>query len=213
MNYTKAILIGVILIILLAVITRIMKPKPPLEATNVPIRKDATVVAFGDSLVWGFGSSAGKDFVSLLSSRLGVPIINAGKNGDTTASAMQRLDADVLSKHPDIVIVLLGGNDALQQVPIDQTFANLSDIIDRIQGSGAKVLLLGVRGSLLDDVYRTRFDQLAKDKNVAYVPDILQGLFGHSDTMYDFIHPNDKGYAEIADRVEPVLRTLLRSGR
>ena len=62
------------------------------------------MVAFGDSLVAGRGAPAGRDFVSLLSERLGVPIINAGHSGDTTRAAMTRLDSDVLSRDPRIVI-------------------------------------------------------------------------------------------------------------
>ena len=80
-----------------------------------------TIVAFGDSLVEGRGATPGRDFVSLLARRLNTRIVNAGRSGDTTAAALARLDSDVLSRDPKVVIVLLGGNDYLRRVPTEQT--------------------------------------------------------------------------------------------
>src|SRR5688500_19342598 len=68
-----------------------------------------TVVAFGDSITVGVGTTGDNDFVSRLSNRTGVAIINAGRSGDTTGSALARIDSAVLSRGADIVIVLLGG--------------------------------------------------------------------------------------------------------
>ena len=172
-------------------------------------RSGSSIVAFGDSLVAGFGASEGNDFVSLLSRRIGRPVINAGRNGDTTDSGYARLEADVLSQDPRIVVLLLGGNDALRQVPAEDTFERLGAMIDRIHAVGAAVVLVGVRGSILGDTYRSGFGALAEDKQVNYVPDILAGIFGRPSLMADPIHPNDEGNGRMADRIEPVLRELL----
>jgi len=173
------------------------------------IRKDLKIVAFGDSLVTGNGSTNGNDFVSVVSKDLGIFIINAGVPGNTTMDGLARLETDVLSQKPDVVIVLLGGNDALRQVPEVQTFENLSKMIDQIQRAGAKVLLLGVRGGIFGDRYKENFDRLAKEKKLVYEPNILNGIFGHSNLMSDGIHPNDKGYKIIAERVGTELRKLI----
>ena len=95
------------------------------------------IIAFGDSLVAGNGTTAGGDFVSVLSQRLGVPIVNAGRPGDTTASALDRLSGDVLSRDPRVVIVLIGGNDLLRRVPRQETFARVRTIVERIRARGA----------------------------------------------------------------------------
>jgi acyl-CoA thioesterase I len=168
-----------------------------------------TVIAFGDSLVAGRGAPSGRDFVSLLSERLGVPIINAGRSGDTTRAALARLDNDVLSRDPRIAIVLLGGNDYLRRVPIDETFANLTTIVDEIRSHGAAVVLVGVSVGLLSDPYAAQYESLAHQTTAAFVPDILGGIIGHGNLMSDTIHPNEQGYGIIADRLEPVLRELL----
>jgi lysophospholipase L1-like esterase len=40
------------------------------------------------------------------------------------------------------------------------------------------------------------------------IPDILDGIMGHPGLMSDSVHPNGRGYAMVADRIEPVLRAL-----
>lgn len=175
--------------------------------TNYP-PKNQTIVAFGDSLVEGVGASAGNDFVSVVARTLGKEIINRGKSGDTTADGLARID-DVLAEDPGIVIVLLGGNDALRRVPKKDTFANLGAIIERLQATGAVVVLLGVRGGILGDGYAEDYETLAETYHTAYVSNVLEGLITNPEFMHDGIHPNDQGYAIVAGRVAEVLQTVL----
>lgn len=169
--------------------------------------KDGPIVAFGDSLVAGYGSTNNGDFVSLLSTQINEPILNLGISGNTTADGLARID-EVLDENPRIVILLLGGNDFLRKVPREETFANLRTIIDRIQADGAVVLLLGVRGGLLSDSADELYEDLARDTGSAYVPNILKGLFTDARYMSDAIHPNNAGYIRVAERVLPVLKKI-----
>ena len=168
-----------------------------------------TIVAFGDSLVEGRGATPGRDFVSLLARRLNTRIVNAGRSGDTTAAALARLDSDVLSRDPKVVIVLLGGNDYLRRVPTEQTFANLEKIVDRIRRRGAAVILVGVSVGLLSDPYASEYIAVARRNAAGLVPDILDGIMGNNDLMADSIHPNDRGYAIIAERLEAAVREMV----
>lgn len=176
--------------------------------TNYP-SAGTDIVAFGDSVVVGYGATQGKDFVSLLSQRIGQPIVNLGVNGDTTEKGMQRLK-QLDAYNPKVVILLLGGNDALQRVPSDVTFANLRTIIADIQKRGAVVLLLGVRGGLWNKTFDREFETLADETGSAFVPDVLDGQFGNKAFVTDGIHPNDAGNARIAERVYLALEPLLR---
>ncbi|MBP9757572.1 MAG: arylesterase [Candidatus Pacebacteria bacterium] len=178
------------------------------KITNYP-SAGTDVVAFGDSLVVGFGANANKDFVTLLSEQIGEPIVNLGVNGDTTAKGVDRLK-DLDAYKPKVVILLLGGNDALQRVPPAETFANLRTIIADIQKRGSIVLLIGVRGGVVNGVYPEEFEKLADETGAAFVPDVLEGLFGEKQYMADGIHPNDAGNRIIADRVYPSLAPLLQ---
>lgn len=167
------------------------------------------IVAFGDSLVSGVGATEGNDFVSVLSNKIGKPIINLGRSGDTTAMAMTRLD-EVLGSNPKIVLLLLGGNDYLRRIPKEETFSNLGVMIEAIQNQGAVVVVLGVRGGVLSDNYEEDFESLSSKYNAAYVPNVLDGLIGHSNLMYDSIHPNDAGYQIISDKIFPVIEGLIK---
>jgi acyl-CoA thioesterase I len=168
------------------------------------------VIAFGDSLVAGEGASRGDDFVSELSRRLGLFIINAGVPGDTTETALLRLDRDVLARDPKVVLVLLGGNDAIRRIDRAQTFQNLDAIVARIHARGAAVVLIGIQSGLLNDRYDSEFEDLARRNGAWLVPDILNGIIGQGELMSDTIHPNSKGYEIMADRIEPVLREVIR---
>lgn len=166
------------------------------------------IIAFGDSLVQGVGASNGNDFVSVLGRRVGQTIINLGRGGDTTGAALSRID-DIFRHTPRVVIVLLGGNDSLNKVPDEETFKNLAAIIEFIHNKGSAVILVGVQSGVLRDRYDNEFEALAEKYRTGFVPDILNGIIGDSRYMSDIIHPNDAGYALIAERIEPVLRGLL----
>ena len=176
--------------------------------TNYPLGSTGPVVAFGDSLVSGVGAAPGNDFVSVLSEQIDEPILNLGQSGDTTQDGVNRIDA-VLEQEPRLVIILFGGNDFLQRIPPEETFANLGVIIERIHRSGAAVMLLGVRGGLLRDEYRSQYDQLSETYQTAYIPNVLDGLFGTPEVMSDPVHPNDKGHQLIAEKILPELELLL----
>ena len=177
------------------------EPLPPQAGTQI--------IAFGDSLVKGKGASRGKDWVSRVSRQTGISILNKGRNGDTTRSALSRLDKDVLTQDPRVVILLLGGNDAIRNLPRQETFQNLALMIDRIQEVGAAVVLVGVRGGLLLDRYEGEFKTLSREKRTYYIPDIMDGIWGNQSWLADRVHPNDLGYRHMADRIAPVLTSAL----
>lgn len=165
------------------------------------------IVAFGDSLVYGYGATKGNNFVSVLSTSIGVPITNLGVNGDTTASALERIDA-VADTNPDIVIVLLGGNDALRRVPVSETEENLNSIISTLKQEGNEVILVGVIGGFPSDPFKPMFQRLSETHGVEYVPNVLSGIIGTTNFMSDEIHPNDAGYAKIAAKIQPALEQV-----
>ncbi len=170
---------------------------------------EGPIVAFGDSLVKGVGAPEGQDFVSLLSVKIGEPVINLGVPGDTTADGLVRL-GEVTDLEPRIVIVLLGGNDYLKKIPKAETFTNLKSIVTTLQSDGILVVLLGIRGGLLNDRFEEDFEQLAEETGSVYVPNVLDGIFGKSALMSDTVHPNSEGYKIIGDKVHRALKDVLQ---
>jgi acyl-CoA thioesterase I len=161
------------------------------------------VIAFGDSLTEGYRVESGQGWPEQLSAIVGRPILNRGVSGNTTGDALARLERDVLSADPRVVLICLGGNDMLRRMPADQQFDNLRTIVRRIQDKGALVVLLGTEGfKLLSDVdYGDRYQRLAEETGAVYVPDLMDGVLGDPASMIDQIHPNARGYAKIARRI------------
>lgn len=178
------------------------------EITNYPTKVDGPIIAFGDSLVEGVGAKPDESFVSRLSEKIDEPIINMGVAGDTTQNGLGRLNT-LLDKKPRIVLLLLGGNDYLRRISKEETFNNLRTMIKRIQDTGAIVILLGVRGGLLQDHYDNEYKRLAKDTGSVYVENVLAGLINNPEFMYDSIHPNALGYEKIAEKIYPKLVEVL----
>jgi acyl-CoA thioesterase-1 len=167
------------------------------------------VICFGDSLTEGVGAAAGEDYPSQLARRLDLPVINAGRRGDTTADALNRLPQDVLARNPRLVIVLLGGNDFLRQVPVPETRRNVRAIVERFQSEGAMVALAGMRLGLFTNEYGALFEESAAQLGAYYLPEITKGILANAKLRSDAFHPNAAGYSLLAERVAEGIKPLL----
>ncbi len=136
-------------------------------------------------------------------------MINAGRDGDTTGSALARLQRDVLDEDPLMVIVLLGGNDALNRVPRDETMNNIDRLVGRCVDAGAMVVLVHAKYGVFKDPYRGDFKRIAKKHGAVFMPNVLNDIFGNPRAMSDQIHPNNTGYAVVASRIAQVVEPLL----
>jgi len=171
----------------------------------------SSIICFGDSLTAGEGAGPGEDYPSVLAGRLKQPVINAGVPGDTTRDGLARIRTDVLDRGPKLVIVEFGGNDFLHQLPRDETFGNLGQMVDLIQQKGAAVALVDLGVDLtLGSGYREGMRRLARRKGAILIPDVLKGIFADPDLKSDQIHPNGRGYAVMAQRVYIGLKPYLQ---
>ena len=174
--------------------------------------QDAVIIALGDSLTRGYGMVApGKNFVTFLSEDLKIPIINAGKTGDTTSDALVRLNVDVIDKNPDVVMILLGGNDYFEGRSVEVIEVNIKTIVENIKRmTHAKVILIGGDKNRVPE-YEKSFAKMSLWGEVdEYVPNVLSGISLRKDLLYDGVHPNEKGHRAIADKILPVLEKVLR---
>jgi acyl-CoA thioesterase-1 len=171
------------------------------------------IIAFGDSLTAGYGAGPGEDYPSRLSARIGVSVINAGVSGDTTESALARIEPDVLTRDPRIVIIGLGGNDFLGNVPIARTETNLRTIVQQVQAAGAMVVLLGFRFPGFRGDYEAMYKRIAKDERCLFIPNLLRGILTEPKLKSDEIHPNAAGYDLMAERIDGPMKKLLEKAR
>jgi acyl-CoA thioesterase-1 len=196
--------------------------------------KDKTLVCLGNSLTAGYGAStpgiddSTKSYPAYLQEKVNIPVINAGISGDTTAGALARIDTDVLSKNPLIVIIELGANDLFQRIPLAATKDNLQDIINKINDGNRKIYvakfyteavareIAGSNGitdytmqTLLINQYDEMFEEIASSNNVELIEDIWSGVW--SIHMSDDVHPNAKGYEIMANNYYNALQPYLQS--
>jgi acyl-CoA thioesterase-1 len=180
------------------------------------------ILAFGDSLLAGYGLHDGESYPAKLEAALrargiNARITNAGVSGETTGEGLARLAGvlDGLPAKPDLVIVSLGGNDMLQGSPPAETRANLAAILRLLKQRGIRVLLLGMmaapdlRAGYARD-FNPIYPGLAHEYGVGLVPFFLQPLVGKPDLVQpDRVHPTALGVEEmVAATVDDVADAL-----
>jgi acyl-CoA thioesterase-1 len=177
-----------------------------------------TVAVLGDSLA--VSPSLQASFPAELQRRLDAErlpwrVVNAGRNGDTTAQGLARLD-DVLRARPSVLILALGANDGLRGVPVPTVHRQLDEIVRRATASGARVLLCGMetppfRGWDYSMAFHGIYPEIARTHQLPLVPFLLAGVFGNLDmNQPDMIHPNAAGARRIAETVWPFLEPMVR---
>jgi acyl-CoA thioesterase-1 len=182
------------------------------------------IVVIGDSLTAGLGLATGDSYPSLLQERLKTDgldfeVVNAGVSGDTSAGGWSRVDW-ALQGDVRVLIVALGGNDALRGLPTEQLQQNLAQIIERAQAHHVEVILAGMEappnyGRDYIVAFHKVYPALAKRYGVALVPFLLLGVAG-SDALNqpDGIHPTAAGARIVANNVWAVLKPMAeRLGR
>lgn len=204
----------------LALLAGLLLRLPPAGAA-APARP--TLLVVGDSLSAGYGLETGAGWVDLLRKRLETrrpawDVVNASVSGDTTAGGLARLPALLARDHPQLVIIELGGNDALRGLSLADTRANLTRMVALSRKAGARVLLVGMQippnyGPTYTRRFAAIFPAVAKAERTALVPFLLAGVVSRPDWFQaDNIHPTAKAQPVLLDTVWPHLLPLLRSG-
>lgn len=182
--------------------------------------KRPVLVCFGDSLTAGLGTGQGQSYPDYLQDdldklRYRYRVVNEGVSGNTTKDGVERLP-EVLALDPAVAVVEFGGNDGLRGLRIDDTRANLDEIVRTLKGAGVKVALAGI--TLPPDYgpdYIKQFDDtytvLAKKYRVPMLPFLLKDVYGLPGMMQrDEIHATAKGNVVVAQNVVSLVLPLLK---
>lgn len=182
---------------------------------------ERNIVVLGDSIAAGYGVDQDESFPALLQSLIAekdrsARVVNAGVSGDTTSGGSRRISW-VLKQPVDVLIIELGGNDALRGIPPEITRKNLETIIGkaREKNPDMKILLAGMQihqnmGKDYADKFKALFENVAKEQQVALVPFLLEGVGGVPElNQADEIHPNVEGHKRVAQNVWKVLEPML----
>jgi acyl-CoA thioesterase I len=183
------------------------------------------IVVVGDSISAEYGLARGSGWVALLGQRLAAgkspwTVDNASISGDTTSGGLARLPGVLKQHHPKIVVIELGGNDALRGTPMAETRKNLDAMAALAAGAGARVVIAGMMvppnfGRKYQAEFARMYADVAASHHAALVPFIFAGIADRPDAddwfQADRIHPLAKAHPIILDNVWAQLKPLLKS--
>ena len=189
----------------------------PDAGTADPLQ-ERPVLVLGDSISAAYGMDLEQGWVALVAERLpgdGPPVINASISGDTSAGGLRRLPALLAEHEPQLLVIELGGNDGLRGYPTDKLRDNLAGMARMATSAGAQVLILPMEippnyGPRYTGAFRQAFRDAAEASGTRLGPFILQNIATRPGLMQgDGIHPTAEAQPLIADRLAPVLQSLL----
>lgn len=182
--------------------------------------RSCPVLVIGDSISAAYGLERSQGWVALLEQKLDqenidCAVINSSISGDTSAGGLARIDRELSTNHPRVVIIELGGNDGLRGLPPEVIRANLQEMIGRSRSSGAEVILLGIQippnyGKSYTALFEAVYHHLAAELPIEFIPELLTGIGDHPEYMQaDGIHPNQAGQPLITNRIWEKLQNIL----
>jgi len=181
------------------------------------------IVMLGDSLTAGFQLPAGAALPAALQrdfddKEIRAKFVNAGVSGDMTADGLQRYDWSVTGSNADLLVIALGANDFLNELPAATPRKNLAAILERAKKDNLPAVLIGVTipGDAQDEreaAYAAIYPDLSAQYGVPYYPNMLSPIAGKPELLLqDGIHPTAEGVeamaAGIADFLEPLVKDL-----
>jgi acyl-CoA thioesterase-1 len=181
--------------------------------TTLAERQGLLIVAMGDSLTEGMGVDPIEAYPAQLERKLRaagyeVTVANAGVSGETSSGALSRVDW-VLRQQPDIVILATGGNDGLRGIEPSVTAENIDQIVQKVQASGAVVVLAGMEmvqnmGAEFTSEFRALYPAIAERRETILIPFLLEGVATDPHlNQPDFIHPTAAGYTIVVENLYP----------
>jgi acyl-CoA thioesterase I len=192
--------------------------------TTNTLSRTPTILVLGDSLSAEYGLARGTGWVALMEQRLArekiaAEVINASISGDTTSGGRARLGALLAQHRPTVVVIELGANDALRGLPLQMTQDNLLVMVQAVQASGAKALLVGMQmppnyGEDYAKRFADTYTAAARIAKVPLVPFLLKGVADMPDALRlfqsDRIHPTAAAHPTMLNNVWPAVLKLLK---
>lgn len=187
--------------------------------SNNPLK----VTAFGDSITQGvlellrrdLGLSTSNNYPAVLQGKLKARdpawiVVNRGVGGEETRAGEARLPGVLALDHPGFVLIMEGTNDATDCLDATSIAANLRGMV-QIAKANKTVPIIGTvppnfrNDPCAQDVVsqvNVEVRNIASSEHIA-LAEIFEGmndrsLFGQSPSR-DPLHPNDRGYAVMAD--------------
>lgn len=165
----------------------------------------AVVLAFGDSLTFGTGAAREQSYPAILERAIGRKVVNAGVPGETSAQGLERLPGVLEEVKPQLLVLCHGGNDFLRRMDEAGTAANVRAMIRLAAEQGVPVILLATPKPGVPPSIPAFYGEIASELGVPFEEAVLRTVLFDNRLKSDMVHPNEKGYAQIADAVREML--------
>jgi len=167
---------------------------------------DAVVLAFGDSLTFGAGASPSESYPAQLAALIGRKVVNAGVPGEVSAAGLDRLPAVLDEVKPAMLLLCHGGNDFLRKMDDAGVAENVRAMVRLARERNIQVVLLATPKPTLPPSVPAFYREIATEARAGFVEAVMKEVLSDRGLKSDFVHPNAKGYGEIARAVEKTLR-------
>ena len=183
------------------------------------------VLIVGDSLSAEYGLTRGTGWVNLMSQQAAkesvkVKFVNASISGDTSSGGVSRLPQLLSAHKPHLLVVELGGNDALRGLSMNMTQQNLITMAREGKKSGAKVLIVGMQvppnyGANYTQQMAQTYQKVSQETGAELNNHFLKGIADDPDPLRwfqsDRIHPNEGAQSLMMKNIWPQMKKMLAS--
>ncbi len=191
----KYILIAIVLILILFSLSQ--------KETNIqPLNPQDSILAFGDSLTYGYNAEPSEGYPTVLSHLTGYKIINEGVLGDTSVDGVKRLAPLLEDSNIKLIILCFGGNDLIQGLSKENLKNNLKSMIHMAKEKNIEVLLISVPNLNIFGLSAMElYEEVAEEESVPLLSGMLSNILSQPSLKSDQIHPNALGYKIMAEKI------------
>ena len=181
-----------------------------LKQKEIPIKAltlQDSILAFGDSLTYGYNAKATESYPAVLSKKTGLTIINAGVNGETSKEGLMRLPKLLENSQIKLMILCFGGNDIMQRKSMLKLKENLKTMIHMAKERNVAVLLVSVPNiGLFGLSPLALYEEVADEESIPLLASALADILSQPSLKSDQIHPNALGYKQLAEKIYESLK-------
>ncbi len=170
------------------------------------LESGAVVLAFGDSLTFGTGTTPQQAYPAALARLISRKVVGAGVPGETSEEGLQRLPGVLEDVKPQLLILCHGGNDFLRKTGEEAAAKNVREMIRLAQAQGVAVMLIATPKPGFGTSKVKFYEEIGREFAIPVENDVLADVLGSGRTKSDLVHPNAEGYAIIAEAVAKLLR-------
>jgi lysophospholipase L1-like esterase len=171
-----------------------------------PLAPTAVLLAFGDSLTYGTGANEDESYPAQLAKLSGRRVVREGVPGEVSEAGLARLPGVLDEQRPQLLLLCHGGNDFLRRLPKEQAAENLRAMIRLAKSRGIDVLLIGTPEPGFTLTPAAFYAEIAKEFRIPYEGEVLGKILRDGSLKADQVHPNARGYRQMAERVYELLK-------